>query len=106
MSLSSLSPEAHRAAAATKLKADLLLAAQERAKERELEAASYEVQDWQKVGTTTNDDLGEWGERSSGEEDEGEEEEQWCVACNKGFRSGGAWEGHERSRKHLKNLER
>lgn len=103
MSLSSLDPDAHRAAESARLKAELLLAAQERAKEREREAASYEAQEWQRGGA---DVVGEWGERSGGDEGEGEEEEQWCVACGKGFRSGGAWENHERSRKHGKNVER
>lgn len=106
MSLSSLSPEAQRSAESARMKAELLLAAQERAKEREKAAASYQVQDWQKGG---EDPLVQWEERSeSGEEGEGEGEEgeQWCVACGKGFMSGGAWENHERSRKHQKNLEK
>ncbi|KAM0789908.1 hypothetical protein ACM66B_006749 [Microbotryomycetes sp. NB124-2] len=97
--------EAAKAAEAAKLKADLLQAAKERALEREREAAMYREQEWQK-GTANA--TAEWDERSedeSAEEDE-EEEEQWCVACNKGFRSGGAWENHERSRKHVKNVER
>ena len=34
------------------------------------------------------------------------EEIVWCEACSKGYRSGGAWENHERSRKHVKNVER
>jgi len=37
-------------------------------------------------------------------EQEGEEWE--CVACNKSFRSEAAWNSHERSRKHLKEVER
>lgn len=107
MSLSSLSPEAQRAADAVKLKADLVLAAQERAKERELQAASYSQQDWQKTTAGNVDVMKEWEERSSGSEGGGEDpEEVWCVACGKGFGSGGSWENHERSRKHLKNLEK
>ncbi|KAI5481320.1 zinc finger, C2H2-type domain containing protein, DnaJ Family [Pseudohyphozyma bogoriensis] len=104
MSQSSLDPEAYRAAEAARLKAELLLAAQERAKEREIEAANYKAQEWQSVSA---DAVKDWDERSGSDEDEEvDEEEQWCVACNKGFRSGGAWENHERSRKHVKNIEK
>ncbi|EJU04702.1 DnaJ-domain-containing protein [Dacryopinax primogenitus] len=40
-------------------------------------------------------------------EDWEEEEEGWeCVACGKNFRSEKAWESHERSRKHLENVEK
>ncbi|KAL8277590.1 hypothetical protein RQP46_010022 [Phenoliferia psychrophenolica] len=100
MSQSSLSPDAFREAESARLRADLLLAAKERAKEREKEAAAYRASapEWQRQG---NDE-------GSGSEDEDEEddEEQWCVACGKGFRSGGAWDNHERSRKHVKNVEK
>lgn len=100
MSQSTLSPEAYRAAESARLKAELLLAAQERAKEREKDIASYKAQEWQRAGGNA--------EHPSGSETEEEEddEEQWCVACSKGFKSGGAWENHERSRKHVKNVER
>ncbi|KDE07297.1 hypothetical protein MVLG_02517 [Microbotryum lychnidis-dioicae p1A1 Lamole] len=103
---STLSPEAQRAAELAKIRADLLLAAKERALENGQLAAQYQAQDWQKG----NDEVfKQWEERSEGDEgsEEGEnEDEQWCVACGKGFMSGGAWENHERSRKHQKNLER
>lgn len=106
LSESALDPESYRLAQAARVKADLLLAAKERAKERERQAELYEAQSWQK---STVDPMGNWGERS-GEEGEGdsgaEGEEQWCVACARGFMSGGAWENHERSRKHKQNLER
>lgn len=42
----------------------------------------------------------------SGAEEIVVEEIVWCEACSKGYRSGGAWENHERSRKHVKNVER
>lgn len=107
LSQSTLSPQAHREAEQARLKADLHLAAIERAKEHEKQAAEYKAQSWQNVPTTTNGRGGEdlWGEKSE-EEDLSEEEENWCVACARGFRSGGAWDGHERSRKHAKNVER
>ncbi|KAK4705017.1 hypothetical protein P7C70_g1188, partial [Phenoliferia sp. Uapishka_3] len=99
MSQSSLSPDAFREAESARLRADLLLAAKERAKEREKEAEAYRASapEWQRHA----DDEG-----SGSDEDENEDEEQWCVACSKGFRSGGAWDNHERSRKHVKNLEK
>lgn len=103
---STLSALAYRQAEQARLKADLHLAAIERAKEDEKQAAEYKLQDWQKVAPSNGkngEDL--WGEKSDEEEME-EEEENWCVACARGFRSGGAWEGHERSRKHAKNVER
>lgn len=38
---------------------------------------------------------------------EGEDLEEWeCVACRKMFRSEAAWDSHERSKKHLKEVER
>ena len=45
-------------------------------------------------------DDNEW----AGAEMEGEEWE--CVVCDKSFRSEAAWNSHERSRKHLKQVER
>ena len=108
-SLSSLSPDAARAAEAARLKASRLLAAKERAAAREAEAAAYEAQAWQASARDVGEEAArQWEERSEGEsvEDGQEEEEQWCVACNKGYRSGGAWENHERSRKHVKNVEK
>ncbi|KAK4054039.1 hypothetical protein OIO90_003684 [Microbotryomycetes sp. JL221] len=97
--------EAQKAAEAARTKAELLQAAKERAQEREREAALYKEQEWQRGSQNAT---AEWEERSEDESPDEEEieEEQWCVACNKGFRSGGAWENHERSRKHVKNVER
>lgn len=105
LSAAALDPDSFRLAEAARIKADLLLAAKERAKERERDIAAYETQAWQHAAVEPQV---EWEERS-GEEGEGsddEGEEQWCVACNRGFNSGGAWENHERSRKHGKNVER
>ncbi len=108
-SLSSLSADAAREAEAARLKASRLLAAKERAAAREAEAAAYEAQSWQASARDVADEAArQWEERSEGESAQSgqEEEEQWCVACSKGFRSGGAWENHERSRKHVKNVEK
>ncbi|KAH7884590.1 DnaJ-domain-containing protein [Phlebopus sp. FC_14] len=62
---------------------------------------TYIEQEWQK--TTTSDayqDL-EWAAA------EGDNPEEWeCVACGKVFRSEAAWNSHERSKKHMKEIER
>lgn len=57
-------------------------------------------QEWQKVKVAEDDNFtGQW--------DEAEGAEEWeCVACGKSFRSEAAWSSHERSRKHLKEVER
>ncbi|KAF9516991.1 hypothetical protein BS47DRAFT_1340311 [Hydnum rufescens UP504] len=70
---------------------------------------SYVEQDWQKTSgldgiyATASDEYGdgaEWGNN-------GEGVEEWeCVACGKSFRSEKAWGNHERSNKHLKEVEK
>ncbi|KAK0480286.1 DnaJ domain-containing protein [Armillaria novae-zelandiae] len=63
---------------------------------------SYVEQDWQKIDTQgAHDDDLEWAIG------EGEDPEEWeCVVCGKSFRSEAAWDSHERSKKHLKEVER
>jgi DnaJ family protein A protein 5 len=99
---------AARAAAALEVKASLAAAAVAAAAEREANAAAYAAQDWQQVEAAEKHAHMLWDEVSEEGEEESEEEErvEWCEACEKGFRSGGAWENHERSRKHQKNVER
>ncbi|KIJ14207.1 hypothetical protein PAXINDRAFT_79588 [Paxillus involutus ATCC 200175] len=62
---------------------------------------TYVEQEWQKTSTYgLHDDL-EWAAA------EGEDPEEWqCVACDKSFRSEAAWVSHERSKKHMKEIER
>lgn len=58
-------------------------------------------QTWQKIDTRAGHDDLEWAVV------EGEDSEEWeCVACNKSFRSEAAWDSHERSKKHIKEVER
>jgi DnaJ homolog subfamily A member 5 len=57
-------------------------------------------QDWQKLDMAGLEDELEWAVA------EGENLEQWeCVACAKSFKSEAAWDSHERSKKHLKQVE-
>jgi DnaJ homolog subfamily A member 5 len=60
----------------------------------------YVEQEWQKVDSRLPDDL-EWANAANPESEEWE-----CVACGKVFKSEAAWESHERSKKHLKEIER
>jgi DnaJ homolog subfamily A member 5 len=69
-------------------------------KQRQQTVPEYIEQDWQRVEHKYEDnEAGEWDEAEGGEEWE-------CVACGRTFRSEAAWSSHERSRKHLKEVER
>ncbi|GAA6059680.1 hypothetical protein JCM10212_000067 [Sporobolomyces blumeae] len=117
---SSTSTPSARDAAAAEIRATLAAASKQRAAERELAAAEYHAraQSWETGGADgggIDAVLKQWEEFSDGEEgeadrgsgdEEDEDERVWCEACGKGYRSGGAWEDHERSRKHNKNVER
>lgn len=69
-------------------------------KQRQQTVPEYVEQDWQRIEHKyeDNDTVG-WDEAEGGEEWE-------CVACGRTFRSEAAWSSHERSRKHLKQVER
>lgn len=72
------------------------------AKVRAQAAEAYVEQEWQKADRLSSHADLEWG-LVEGENDE----EEWeCVACTKSFRSEAAWNSHERSKKHLKEIER
>ncbi|KAJ7274564.1 DnaJ domain-containing protein [Mycena haematopus] len=63
--------------------------------------AEYVEQEWQKVDALRQHDDLEWAAA------EGEDPEEWeCVVCGKSFWSEAAWDSHERSKKHLKEVER
>jgi len=61
---------------------------------------TYVEQDWQKVSVNGEDADLDWAVA----EDDSEEWE--CVVCGKTFRSEPAWDSHERSKKHIKEVER
>jgi len=56
----------------------------------------YQEQDWTKIE--------EEEEEEEDFEDE-QDDEYFCVACNKSFKNENAWKNHEKSRKHIKNVE-
>jgi len=61
----------------------------------------YVEQDWQKVTKDHQHDDLEWAAAG------GEDPEVWeCVTCGKSFKSEAAWDSHERSKKHMKEVER
>ncbi|KAJ7773041.1 hypothetical protein B0H16DRAFT_1408872 [Mycena metata] len=63
--------------------------------------AEYVEQEWQKVDALRQHDDLEWAAA------EGDDPEEWeCVVCGKSFWSEAAWDSHERSKKHLKEVER
>ena len=71
----------------------------EAARRREQAGQSYVEQAWQRVNVDEIHGSLDW------EEAEGEEEWE-CVACARTFRSEAAWGSHERSKKHIKEVER
>lgn len=70
-------------------------------KSRQSTPAVYVEQEWQKTGSPAADDGLDWAAADR------EDPEEWeCVACGKTFRSEAAWNSHERSKKHAKEIER
>ena len=63
-------------------------------------ATAYVEQEWQKTNISGVDDL-EWALAEGNDDPEVFE----CVACGKSFKSEAAWNSHERSKKHIKNVE-
>ncbi|KAL4268275.1 DnaJ-domain-containing protein [Pleurotus pulmonarius] len=64
-------------------------------------SADYVEQDWQKINRERHDADLDWAAAET------EDPEEWeCVACRKSFRSEAAWSSHERSKKHMKEVER
>jgi len=63
-------------------------------------ATVYAEQEWQKASVSGVEDL-EWALAEGNDDPEVFE----CVACGKPFKSEAAWHSHERSKKHIKNVE-
>ncbi|KAI8826149.1 DnaJ domain-containing protein [Fimicolochytrium jonesii] len=72
--------------------------AEETKRERELRADDYVIPEWAKIAEKDHHAALELQE-------EEEIEELYCVACDKGFRSEKQFENHERSKKHIRNVE-
>jgi len=62
----------------------------------------YVEQDWQRVHATDDDADADLDWAAS----EGNAEEWECVACGKTFRSEASWDSHERSKKHMREIEK
>ncbi|KAJ3183053.1 hypothetical protein HDU87_007475 [Geranomyces variabilis] len=65
-------------------------------REREKRAETYVVPDWAQVKDHEHD---------VGHDEEVLEDELFCIACNKAFRSENQFENHEQSKKHIRNVE-
>jgi len=63
-------------------------------------ATVYIEQEWQKTTVSGVEDL-EWALAEGNDDPEVFE----CVACGKSFKSEAAWDSHERSKRHTKNVE-
>jgi DnaJ family protein A protein 5 len=63
-------------------------------------AAVYIEQEWQRTSISGTEDL-QWALAEGNDNPEVFE----CVACGKSFKSEAAWNSHERSKKHIKNVE-
>jgi DnaJ family protein A protein 5 len=61
---------------------------------------AYVEQEWQKTSVSGVEDL-EWALA----EGNGDPEVFECVVCGKSFKSEAAWNSHERSKKHIRNVE-
>lgn len=107
-------PEKWRAQEIQRIKRELREVAERRAKEREDEARQFREQAWQRQKDERNESSEaeeEPGESATEEQLEEEEPEPaindwYCAACSKEFKSQGAWDNHERSKKHRLNAQR
>ncbi|KAH9819963.1 hypothetical protein DFH28DRAFT_699002 [Melampsora americana] len=115
-------PEKWRAQEIQRIKRELREVAEKRAREREEEAKQFKEQEWQiQQGSSTelssdpnlhpSPETNQTDDDSEDEEDEDQEDESrvndwYCAACGKGFNSQGAWDNHERSKKHKLNCSR
>ncbi|KAL0061023.1 hypothetical protein AAF712_012144 [Marasmius tenuissimus] len=78
-----------------------LATASNRKKAAQPPVEAFLEQDWQKIDSRNQHVDLEWAAA------EGEDPEEWeCVACGKTFRSEAAWDSHERSKKHMKEVEK
>ncbi|KAI9620432.1 hypothetical protein H4Q26_013644 [Puccinia striiformis f. sp. tritici PST-130] len=110
-------PKKWRAQEIQRIKRELREVAEKRAKEREDEARQFREQAWQRQKEQNNESSEEVEDdhlesTSVAEESVVEEEPEaavndwYCAACSKDFKSQGAWDNHERSKKHRQNAQR
>lgn len=87
-------------------------ARQKRIKEKQKEMANYKESDWSKFSNVEaelkviEDSLiAEYGSSAEFDSDDDTENCLYCVACNKVFKTDKAFQNHEKSKKHKKNIE-
>lgn len=107
---------AANSASAAEVEARRKAEAAKRQEEKRAQAASFQAQSWQMADEPEADWASDFssGESyvsnslSSGPSDQelNLDDEFDCVACNKRFQSRAAWENHERSKKHKKEVQR
>ncbi|POW08983.1 hypothetical protein PSTT_07150, partial [Puccinia striiformis] len=99
-------PEKWRAQEIQRIKRELREVAEKRAKEREDEARQFREQAWQRQKDKTMKAQKNSRGISREEEPEAAVNDWYCAACSKDFKSQGAWDNHERSKKHRQNAQR
>lgn len=92
-----------RALEAQRLKADLSKASRDAAVRRAQQAAEYRAPEYAQAAEPVHA-LDSDGDLTDSDDDDADEIR--CEACDKAFRTIGAWENHERSRKHLQAVKR
>lgn len=90
--------ERHEKASVEKAAEEKKRRAEEKKKERERRADEYVIPEWAKVADSERDAVVEAAADM-------EVEELFCLACNKAFKSESSFANHERSRKHMQNVE-
>ncbi|KAJ3415838.1 hypothetical protein HDV05_003902 [Chytridiales sp. JEL 0842] len=73
-------------------------------KERLQQMEAYTEPEWAK--NSPDPDMQQWTDDLVNEDDDAILEEFYCAACAKIFKSESQWKNHEKSKKHIKNLEK
>ncbi|RIB09834.1 DnaJ domain-containing protein [Gigaspora rosea] len=93
--------KAYKLAADQKVKAQVAEAKKRAARDRAdhlSKLQEYHEQEWTKV-------VDDYEDENVSDDDDDEPDEYFCVACNKSFKNENQWINHEKSKKHIKNVE-